>query len=86
MCVTVFNSYRQHLGSHIPSSGVQVRAGYFRVSIFHRTLTWTTGSVTQHARTQHAVFRMRAYAHGGWAHRQRDSTTFLTRKNVFLCS
>ena len=32
------------------------------------------------------VFRMRAYAHRVWAHRQRVSTTFLTRKNsqVFL--
>ena len=27
------------------------------------------------------VFRMRVYTHGGWEHRQRISTTFLTRKN-----
>ena len=27
---------------------------------------------------------MRAYTHGGWAHRQRVSTTFLTRKNSQL--
>ena len=33
------------------------------------------------------VFRMHAYIHGGWAHRQRVSTTFWTRKNskFFLC-
>ena len=31
---------------------------------------------------------MRAYTHGGWAHRHRVSTTFMTRKNskFFLCS
>ena len=31
------------------------------------------------------VFRMRAYTHGSWAHRQRVSTTFLTRKSLFHC-
>ena len=36
----------RHLGSLIPSSEVQVHAGYVRVSIIHRTLTWTTGSLT----------------------------------------
>ena len=39
-------SFLHHLGSHIPSSGVQLHAGYFPVSIIHRTLTWTTGSLT----------------------------------------
>ena len=34
-----------HLGSHIPSSGVQMYAGYFRVSIIHQILTWTTRSL-----------------------------------------
>ena len=33
------------------------------------------------------VFRMRAHTHKGWAHRQRVSTTFLSRKTLFfLCS
>ena len=32
------------------------------------------------------VFHLRAYTHGGWAHRQQVSTTFLTRKKFFLCS
>ena len=34
------------------------------------------------------VFSMRVYAHGGWAHQQRVSTTFLTWKNskFSLCS
>ena len=35
--------FLRHLGSHIPSSGVQAHAGYFRVSIIHRTLTRTAG-------------------------------------------
>ena len=34
-----------HVGSHILSSGVHVPAGYFRVSIIHWTLKWTTGSL-----------------------------------------
>ena len=32
------------------------------------------------------VFRMRAYTHRGWAHRQRVRTNFLTRKNSKLFS
>ena len=38
--------FLRHLGSHIPSSGVEVHAGYFRVSTIHRTLTWATVSLT----------------------------------------
>ena len=52
-----------------------VHAGSLRVSIIHRTLTWTTGSFTC-VRSAY----MRAFTHGGWAHR-RVSTTILTRKN-----
>ena len=36
-----------------------VRAGYVRVAIIHRTLTWTTGSLTC------AQMLMRVIAHGG---------------------
>ena len=35
--VTGFFKFLRHLGSHISSSGVQVHAGYFRVSIIQRT-------------------------------------------------
>ena len=39
--------FLRHLGSHIPSLGVHVHAGYSCVSIFiHWTLTRTTGSLT----------------------------------------
>ena len=31
-----------------------------------------------------AIIRMRAYTHGGWAHRQRVSATFLTRTKMWL--
>ena len=69
------------LSSHIPSLGVQMHAGYFCPSIIHRTLKWTTGSLT-------CVFCMRAYTHRGWAHRQQVGTTFLIHINLkfFLCS
>ena len=69
-----------HLNSHILSSGAQVPAGYFRVSIIHQTLTWTTGSLT----CIHGI----SHTHRRWAHRQRASATFLTQKNskFFLCS
>ena len=62
---------------------VQVHAGYFRVSIVHRT------------DMDYRIFNVRAFLcvrlHTGvaWAHRQRVSTTILTRKNshkCFLCS
>ena len=52
---------------------LQVHAGSFRVSVIHRTLTWTTGSVTSCVR-DHS---------GGWAHRQRVST-FLTGKKITI--
>ena len=92
--VTVFNSGLRHLDSHIPSSGVQVHAGYFRVFIIHRTLTWTTGSLTSVHGLSYArvyttdlkiIFLDQCYTHGCWAHRQRVSTTFMTEKlKVFL--
>ena len=40
-----FNPSVTRAASHIPSSGVQEHAGYFRVSIIHRTQTRTTGSL-----------------------------------------
>ena len=42
----VFSAFLHRAARHIPSSGVQVHAGYYRVSIIHRTLTWTTGMLT----------------------------------------
>ena len=61
----------------------KVYAGSFRVFVIHRTLTWTTGSVMC------VIILMRVYTHLVLAHRQRVSTTFLTRKkthNLFLFS
>ena len=64
----------------------KVHAGYFRVSVIHRTRTWTTGSLT----CSTCSFLCSTCTHrGSWAHRQRVATTFLTRKNdhkFFLCS
>ena len=58
----------------------KAHAGSFRVSMIHRTLTWT-----------YRIFNVRTwsfvYTHGGWAQRQRVTTIFLTRKKtskVFL--
>ena len=62
----------------LPSGGLlflQVHTGSFRDSVIHRTLTWTTWSLT-FVRDHSCV-----YTHGGWTHRQRVSTTFLIRKN-----
>ena len=57
-----------------------MHAGYFRVFIIHRNLTWTTGYV---------IILMRTYAHGGWAHHwQWVNAACLTWKNshkIFLC-
>ena len=65
---------------------LQVHAGSFRVSVIHRTLTWTTRFLTCARDPVYA----RVYTRGGWAHRQRIRTTFLTRKNsshtFCLCS
>ena len=44
-----------------------VHAGYFSVSIIHRTLTWTTGSLTC------AQVLMHAIAHGGLRTHVRES-------------
>ena len=66
-------------------SNYKVHAGSVRVSIIHRTLTWTTGSLTCVRDHSYAC----VYIQGGWAHPQRVSTTFLTRRNshkFFLCS
>ena len=75
-------------------AGVQVHAGYFRLSIIHRNLTWSTGALTCVHGLSYAYLYIDIYifiyiyAHtrgggggGGWAHRQRVSTTFLTEKN-----
>ena len=48
---------------------------------FTRTLTRTTGSLTGVRDNSYACY---IYTHGGWAHRQRVSTTFSTRKNAFF--
>ena len=45
-----------------------VRAGYVRVAIIHRTLTWTTGSLTCAQMLMHAI------AHGVYGHRKRVCT------------
>ena len=54
----------------------KVHARSFPVSEIHWTLTWTTGSLTC-VREHHCAI----ITHGGVAHRQRVSTTLLTRKN-----
>ena len=60
---------------------LQVHAGSFRVSVIHRTLTWTAGPLTCVRDHSNAC----TYTRGGWAHRQRVDTTFLTRKNSHNC-
>ena len=62
----------------------KAHAGSFRVCIVHRTLTWTTGSLT--CLRDHSYARIYTRR---WSHRLRVSITFLTRKNshnFFLCS
>ena len=60
----------------------KVQAGSFRVSVIHRTVTWSTGSST--CVRGHSCECV--YTRGlGWAHQQRISTTFLTRKNSQIC-
>ena len=53
----------------------KVHAGSFCVST--KTLTWTTGSLMCVCDHSYACVYTQ-----GWAHRQRVSTTFLTRKNT----
>ena len=55
------------LQTYMYPSVSKVHADTFNVSVIHRTLTWTTGSLTCVSDT-----------HGSWAHRQRASTIFLT--------
>ena len=55
-----------------PLINYKVHAGPFRVSVTRRLLTWPTGCLMCVR-----VICMRSYTHGGWAHRQRVSTTFL---------
>ena len=64
-------------GKYIYPFVSKVHAGSFRVSVIHRNLTWTTGA----NKRAYVIILRRAYTHGGWAHRQRCSTTVLTRKN-----
>ena len=56
----------------------KVHHRFFRVSIIHRTLTSTIGSLTCVSDHSYAC----VYTLGGWAHRQRVSTTFLTPDGV----
>ena len=63
----------------------KVHAGSFRASVIHRTLIKTTGTLTYVRDHYYAC----VYTHGGWAHRQRVNTTFLTIGKThifFLCS
>ena len=54
----------------------KVHAGCFsRVSVIHRN------SDMDLQRAAYVIILVRAYAHGGWAHRQRVSRTCLTRNN-----
>ena len=48
-------------------------AGSFPVSAIHRTLAWTTGSLTRVRDRDHSDACV-YYTHGGWAHRQQIST------------
>ena len=80
-------------GSRYPTLiNYEVHAGFFRASIMHRTLTWTTGSVTcvrEHSYDAWVYTHTHTHTHDGWAQRQRVSTTFLTQKcshKSFLCS
>ena len=59
---------------------IKVHAGSFHVSVIHWTLTQTTGSVTCVRDHSYAC----VYTQGGWAHQQRVSTTFLTRKKLWF--
>ena len=48
----------------------------------HHTLTWTAGSLT----CVHGLMYVCVNTHGGWTHRQRVSTTFLTRIRKNSCA
>ena len=63
---------------YIYSPVSKVHAGSYRVSVIHRTLTWTTGSLTC------VRYYESAYTRGG-AHRQRVSTTLWLGKTPSLC-
>ena len=63
--------------SRYPPSNHKVHAGSFRVSMIHRTLTWTIGSVT--------IMFMRAYTHGGWTAGQHNIVCS-EKHTFFLCS
>ena len=69
-----------HLGSHIPSLGVQVRAGYFCVSIIHQTdMDYINVRTCSYA----CVYTR------GWSTPTTNQRTILTWKNshkLFLCS
>ena len=45
----------------------------FRVSVIHRTLTWTTGSLTC---VGHHSYACVLHVQGGWVHRQRVNIAF----------
>ena len=66
---------------------LQVHAGSFRVSVIHRTLTWTTWALT----CVRVVILVHVYTHGGCMGTSTASqhNIILTRKNshkCFLCS
>ena len=58
----------------------KMHAGTFRGFVIHRTLTWTTGSLTCVPHHFYAFVRIRIRGSGTHTHRQRISATFLTRK------
>ena len=59
-------------------------AGSFRVSVIHRTLTWTTWSLA-YVRTW-SIILLHAYTHGSWAHRQRVNTFDSEKLTIFSCA
>ena len=71
---------------------LQVHAGSFRVSVIHRTLKWTIGSLTCVRDYSYACTRThtrRVHAHTGLGTPTASQHNILTRKNsynLFLCS
>ena len=74
-----------HSNNHVVRSAssasyyFSAHAGSFPVSIIHRTLT--RGGLQDLYCASVIILARACTPHGGWAHRQRVSITFLTRKN-----
>ena len=63
----------------------KVHSGSFCVSIIHRNLTWTTGSLTcvcDHSCACIQYIYIYIYTHVGWAHRRVSPVTFFKVKNL----